>query len=186
VKNLVELHGGSVRVKSPGENQGATFVVALPISHVRADERYPWHPQAVASNPPDLMELPTLSNVRMLVVDDESDGRAFIARILEDRGASVTCASSGREALDALSRNHFDLLLSDIGMPDMDGFELIRRVRALDKSRTGPIPAIAITAYARAEDRQRSLLAGFHMHLSKPIEARELIASIAGLIHLSQ
>lgn len=186
VKNLVELHGGTVRVKSPGENQGTTFIIALPISHVGADERYPYDPQAVAPNPFDLMELPTLSNVRMLVVDDESDGRAFIARILEDRGASVTCASSGREALDALSRNHFDLLLSDIGMPDMDGFELIRRVRALDKSRTGPIPAIAITAYARAEDRQRSLLAGFHMHLSKPIEARELIASIAGLIHLSQ
>jgi PAS domain S-box-containing protein len=186
VKNLVELHGGSVRVKSPGENQGTTFIVALPISHVRADERYPCDPRAVASNPRDLMELPTLSNVRMLVVDDESDGRAFIARILEDRGASVTCASSAREALEALSRNHFDLLLSDIGMPDMDGFELIRRVRALDKSRAGPIPAVAITAYARAEDRQRSLLAGFHMHLSKPIEARELIASIAGLIHLSQ
>ncbi|MDB6011280.1 MAG: sensor hybrid histidine kinase [Gammaproteobacteria bacterium] len=186
VKNLVELHGGTVRVKSSGENQGTTFIVALPISHVRADERYPSHPQAAAPNPLDLMELPTLSNVRILVVDDESDGRAFIARILEDRGASVTCASSGQEALEALSRNHFDLLLSDIGMPDMDGFELIRRVRALDKSRTGPIPVMAITAYARAEDRQRSLLAGFHMHLAKPIEARELIASIAGLIHLSQ
>jgi PAS domain S-box-containing protein len=186
VKDLVDLHGGSVRVKSPGENLGTTFIVALPISHVRADERYQCDPRAGASNPLDLMELPTLSNVRMLVVDDESDGRAFIARILEDRGASVTCASSGREALEALSRNHFDLLLSDIGMPHMDGFELIRRVRALDKSRPGPIPAIAITAYAHAEDRQRSLLAGFHMHLSKPIEARELIASIAGLIHLSQ
>jgi PAS domain S-box-containing protein len=186
VKSLVELHGGTVRVKSPGENQGTTFTIALPISHVRADERYPGHPQAVAPNSLDIMELPTLINVRMLVVDDESDGRAFLARVLEDRGASVTCASSGREALEALSRNHFDLLLSDIGMPDMDGFELIRRVRALDKSRTGPLPAIAITAYARAEDRQRSLLAGFHMHLSKPVEARELIASIAGLIHLSQ
>jgi PAS domain S-box-containing protein len=186
VKNLVELHGGSVRVKSPGENEGSTFIVALPISHVRADEGYPCGPQAVPSKPPDLMELPTLSNAQVLVVDDESDGRAFIARILEDRGVSVTCASSAREAIEALSRNNFDLLLSDIGMPDMDGFELIRRVRALDKSRASPIPAIAITAYARAEDRQRSLLAGFHMHLSKPIEARELIASIAGLMHLSQ
>ena len=186
VKNLVELHGGTVRVKSPGENQGTTFIVTIPISHVRADEGYSSHRQSVVPNPLDLMEPPTLSNVRMLVVDDESDGRAFLARVLEDRGASVTCASSGREALEALSREHFDLLLSDIGMPGMDGFDLIRRVRALDKSRTGPLPAIAITAYARAEDRQRSLLAGFHMHLSKPIEARELIASIAGLIHLSQ
>jgi CheY-like chemotaxis protein len=85
-----------------------------------------------------------------------------------------------------LSAGHFDLLLSDIGMPDMSGFDLIRRVRHLDRSRAGPLPAIALTAYARTEDRQRSLLAGFHMHLSKPIEARELIASIAGLLHLSR
>ena len=88
--------------------------------------------------------------------------------------------------MEALARERFDILLSDIGMPDMDGYELIRRARALDASRTGPLPAIAITAYARPEDRQRSLLAGFHMHLSKPIEARELIASISGLLQLSR
>jgi CheY-like chemotaxis protein len=130
--------------------------------------------------------VPRLDEVRVLVVDDESDGRTLIARILEDRGASVVCASSAREALEALAHEYFDLLLSDIGMPDTDGLELIRWVRGLDKTRGGPIPAIAITAYARAEDRQRSLLAGFHMHLSKPIDARELVASIAGLIHLTQ
>ena len=188
VKNLLELHGGTVCVKSPGENQGSTFIVILPISHVRADESSPGNSRTVASDPPEAMEVPRLDNVRVLVVDDESDGRALIARILEERGASVICVSSAREALEALAlgREHFDLLLSDIGMPDMDGLELIRGVRGLDKSRGGPIPAIAITAYARAEDRQRSLLAGFQMHLSKPIEARELIASIAGLIHLSQ
>lgn len=186
VKNLVELHGGTVGVKSPGENRGSTFVVTLPISHVRVDEQYTGNPTTVVSDPLAAMEVPRLDAVRVLVVDDEGDGRALIARILEDRGAEVVCASSAPEALEVLAREHFDLLLSDIGMPGMDGLELIRSVRGLDKSRGGPIPAIAITAYARTEDRQRSLLAGFHMHLSKPIEARELIASIAGLIHLSQ
>jgi PAS domain S-box-containing protein len=186
VKNLIELHGGTVHVKSPGENQGSTFIVTLPLSHVRVDENYTGNARSAASEPLDATEMPRLDNVRVLVVDDESDGCALIARILEDRGAIVVCVSNAREALEALARERFALLLSDIGMPDMDGLELIRRVRGLDKSRGGPIPAIAITAYARAEDRQRSLLAGFHMHLSKPIEARELVASIAGLIHLTQ
>jgi CheY-like chemotaxis protein len=187
VRSLVELHGGSVCVKSPGESQGSTFIVSLPISHVRVDEEDPCNPGTVGSDPSETMDLPSLNNVRVLVVDDESDGRGLVARILEDRGAITVCVASAREALEALAREHFDLLLSDIGMSDVDGFELIRRVRNLDKSRIGgPIPAIALTAYARAKDRQRSLLAGFHIHLAKPIEARELIASIAGLIHLSQ
>lgn len=186
VKSLVELHGGTVRVKSPGEDQGSTFVVTLPISHVRADDRSTGSTQTTSSHPLDAIELPRLDNVRVLIVDDEADGRALVARILENRGARPVCAASAAEALELLAGEPFDLLLSDIGMPDMDGFELIRQVRQLDKSRSGPIPAVAITAYARTEDRQRSLLAGFHMHISKPIEARELVASIAGLIHLSQ
>jgi PAS domain S-box-containing protein len=186
-KNLVELHGGSIHVQSPGENQGTTFVVSLPISHVRSDE--PGAGTGRAAPPTDLVEpveLPRLDNVRVLVVDDDADGRALIGRVLEGRGAEPVCASSAEQALEAISRERFDVLLSDVGMPDMDGFELIRQVRRLDKSRPRPLPAIAITAYARPEDRQRSLLAGFHMHLSKPIEARELVASIAGLLHLSQ
>jgi len=186
VKNLVELHGGTVQVKSAGENQGTAFTLSLPISHVRIHEKNGDPPQTLPAGPLDTGELPRLDTVRVLIVDDEGDGRGLIARILEDRGARAVCASNGEEALAALAREPFDLLVSDIGMPDMDGFELIRRVRRLDQSRSGPLPAIALTAYARAEDRQRSLLAGFHMHLSKPIEARELIASIAGLIHLSQ
>ena len=184
VKNLVELHGGSVRVKSPGENLGSTFIVSLPISHVRTDDSREGQ-RTVAAEPLGTITLPPLDNIRVLLVDDESDGRELIARILENHGAIAACASNAPEALEALARERFDLLLSDIGMPDMDGFELIRRVRELDKSRNGPIPAIAITAYARTEDRQRSLLAGYHMHLSKPIETSELIASIAALIHLS-
>jgi PAS domain S-box-containing protein len=186
VKSLTELHGGTVRVKSPGENQGSTFIVTLPISHVRAEEKSPGISHTSSSHPLDAIELPRLDNVRVLIVDDEADGRALVARILENRGARPVCATTASEALELLAGERFDVLLSDIGMPDMDGFELIRQIRELDKSRRGPIPAIAITAYARAEDRQRSLLAGFHMHLSKPLEARELIASIAALIHLSQ
>ena len=185
VKSLVELHGGTVRVKSPGENLGSTFVVALPIAYVQNDD---WERRGKARSPEPLeaVALPELRGVSVLIVDDEPDGRALIARILEGRGAVATCISSASEALDALARERFDILLSDIGIPDMDGYELIRRARALDVSRKGPLPAIAITAYARPEDRQRSLLAGFHMHLSKPIEARELIASIAGLLQLSR
>ncbi|MBS0419471.1 MAG: PAS domain S-box protein [Proteobacteria bacterium] len=183
VKSLVELHGGSVRVKSPGENQGTTFIVSLPIAHVRAEENHNPAGERGEESSEDL-DLPLLQGVQVLVVDDEADGRELIARILQGRGANTQCASSAEEALDMLAQQHFDVLLSDIGMPVTDGFELIRRVRLLNARR--PIPAIAITAYARTEDRQRSLLAGFHMHLSKPIEARELIASVAGLLHLSR
>jgi PAS domain S-box-containing protein len=183
VKSLVELHGGSVRVKSPGENQGSTFVVSLPVAHVRTEEQRGLENQQQKESIAEI-ELPQLQGVRVLIVDDETDGRDLVARILAGRGAEARCASSAEEALDMLANEQFDVLLSDIGMPGTDGFELIRRVRMLDTGR--PMPAIAITAYARAEDRQRSLLAGFHMHLSKPIEARELIASIAGLLHLSQ
>ena len=185
VRSLVELHGGSVRVKSPGENLGSTFIVALPISHVRSEaSQAPSQP--VTADPIENLALPRLEGIRVLIVDDEPDGRTLVARILEAQGAAPVCASSAVEALGLLSRERFDLLLSDIGMPEMSGFDLIRQVRVLDESRPGPLPAIALTAYARPEDRQRSLLAGFHMHLSKPIEARELIASVAGLLHLSR
>ncbi len=185
VKNLIELHGGAVRVKSPGANQGSSFIITLPISLVRSDHLAETRTQGGADSP-EAVELPRLDEIRVLVVDDEEDGRHLIARILENRGAQVACVSSATGAIQALSERHFDVLLSDIGMPDMDGYQLIRKVKQLDGSRPGPLPAIAITAYARTEERQRSLLAGFHMHLSKPVEARELVASIAGLLHLSR
>ncbi len=186
VKNLVELHGGSVRVKSPGENQGSTFIVALPISHVRNEARPGGRDTGQAPEPLESIELPDLKGARILIVDDEADGRAIIARILEGQGASVVTAASPFEALDCLRQSSFDILLSDIGMPEMDGYELIRQARRFDAARASPIPAIAITAYARPEDRQRSLLAGFNLHLSKPLEARELIASVAGLLNLTR
>jgi len=186
VKNLIEMHGGSVRVKSPGENHGSTFIVVLPVSHVRADEngRAITTPTAAAI---DAIQLPRLDHVRVLVVDDEADGRGLIARILEDRGAIPTCASDAAEALKYLADGQFDVLLSDIGMPTMDGYELMRRTRAQEATlKRNRIAAVAITAYARPEDRQRSLLAGYQMHLAKPIEARELIAGIASLLDLTR
>lgn len=181
VKNLVELHGGSVRVKSAGENLGSTFIVSLPVSHVKSEDAIRKSRPAVAADPLESIDLPLLDGVRVLIVDDEPDGRTLIARILEGRGARPVCASSVMEALDLLSKQAFDILLSDIGMPDMDGYQLIRRVRALKGE---AIPAIAVTAYVRPEDRQRALLAGYHMHLSKPIEAKELIAGVASLLSL--
>ncbi|HEY4214777.1 MAG TPA: ATP-binding protein [Steroidobacteraceae bacterium] len=187
VKTLVELHGGSMRVKSPGENQGSTFVVVLPISQVRSDDTpREARPPAASTDPLETIELPRLDEARVLIVDDDQDGCALLTRILEERGAKPTCARSAQEALDCLQKQPFDVLLSDIGMPDVDGYELLRRVRLLDTPRRTPIPAIAITAYARPDDRQRSLLAGYNMHFSKPIEARELVAALAGLLRLTR
>src|SRR5262249_9361890 len=154
---------------------GSTFSVVLPVAHDQMTESQA-HRMPLAHDPLDEIELPALDDVSVLIVDDEPDGRALVARILEGRGAKPTCVSSAAEALKTLATARFDVRLSDIGMPDMDGYELMRRVRALDSTTTGTLPAIAVTAYARPEDRQRSLLAGYQMHLSKPIEPRELIA----------
>jgi PAS domain S-box-containing protein len=182
VKNLVELHGGSVRVLSAGEGQGSTFIVSLPI--VAVDPGHSLQMSAPAEDTgrdTEAIELPRLENLRILVVDDEPDGRALLARILHERGAIPVCTGSAQAALESLQNHTFDLLLSDIGMPEMDGYALIRRVRGLSTPMKS-IPAIAVTAYARPEDRQRSLLAGYQMHISKPVETPELIAAIASLL----
>jgi len=186
VKSLVELHGGSVRVKSPGENQGATFVISLPISMVPTQDEptAAQHPSSQTSCDP--LELPSLDGIKILIVDDDADSLALAARILEGHNAETVPIRSAVEALNLLRNQSFDIVLSDIGMPDLDGYSFIRKVRELDGARRTPIPAIAITAFARAEDRQRSLLAGFQMHISKPIEAAELIAGIASLLRLSR
>ena len=182
VKNLVELHGGSVRVLSAGEGQGSTFIVSLPVVAVDPGHNLPLSRRAEdTERDTEALELPRLENLRILVVDDEPDGRALLARILHERGAVPVCTGSAQVALESLQNHTFDLLLSDIGMPEMDGYALIRRVRSLSTPMKG-IPAIAVTAYARPEDRQRSLLAGYQMHISKPVETPELIAAIASLL----
>ena len=184
VKHLVELHGGSVRVKSPGENQGATFIVALPISAMHLDDVKPERP-AFSDVDVSTIELPHLAGVRALVVDDQPDARILICRLIEEHGGRCILAESGAEALRMLGQEDVNIIVSDIGMPDLDGYELIRKVRSLHDSRVRNLPAIALTAYARNDDRQRALLAGFQMHVSKPVEPRELIAGIASLLNLA-
>jgi CheY-like chemotaxis protein len=184
VKHLVELHGGTVRAKSAGEGEGATFIVGLPLDAVRAghngEERV--HPGA-AGGGPARYECPDLSGVRVLVVDDEPDARLLVKRILEECKAQVLTAASAVEALEGVTRERPDVLVSDIGMPGVDGYELLRRVRALGAEAGGNLPAVALTAFARAEDRLRALRVGYHIHVAKPVEPMELmmvVASAAG------
>jgi PAS domain S-box-containing protein len=181
VKHLVELHGGSVRVKSSGEGKGSTFIVALPISVIRAEESRPEH-REFSDVDVSTLELPSLNGVSALVVDDQPDARILICRLIEEHGGRCMVAASGIEALTMVVEEDVNILISDIGMPDFDGYELIRKIRSMHDSRVRNIPAIALTAYARNDDRQRALLAGFQMHVSKPVEPRELIAGIASLL----
>jgi PAS domain S-box-containing protein len=182
VKDLIELHGGSVHVTSRGEGLGATFSVHLPLAVLNAApppvERV--HPRAPSARVA-VFEHADLSGVRVLVVDDEVDARELIARILRDCDANVATAGGAHEALEILQREGADLLVSDVGMPDIDGYELLRRVRALPNEGTRRIPAVALTAFARSEDRTRALRAGFLVHVAKPVEPSELIATIASV-----
>ena len=185
VKQLTELHGGSVRVKSAGEGKGAAFIIALPlvVVHPEAVEPEDFDKDGTMSASGDYQE-PTLDGVKVLVVDDEPDARELIQRVLEGCNAEVITASSVQEALEALSRFKPHVLISDIGMPQEDGYQLIRKVRERQPDQGGMIPAVALTAYARAEDRKRVLLSGYQMHIAKPIEADELVAVVTSLTSL--
>jgi len=182
VRQLVELHGGTVSVQSAGEGQGATFSVDLPLLPVRrepASELPRVHPTtktgAILDCPPELTDL------RVLLVDDEADSRDLLNLVLDSCGAHVTLASSAAEAFETIKRGKFDVIISDIGMPDEDGFSLIGKIRSLTNEQGGDVPAIALTAYARAEDRVKALRSGFQMHIAKPVEPSELIVAVANL-----
>ena len=178
VRHLVELHGGTVSAESSGEGKGATFLVELPeIAHQTAAKDRPRQPRLPAPAP---TSLPELNGLRVLVVDDDRDARRLFAEMLQHYGASVTTLASASEVLAALHESSWDFLVSDIGMPDIDGYELINRVRGTDSSRH--LPAIALSAYAREEDRKKALATGYQLHLSKPVEPAELAAAIAGLM----
>ena len=182
VRHLVELHGGAVRVESAGEGAGSTFTVTLPVAPVHRSADAEERVQPVACNTLPAHECPErLDGLRVLVVDDEPDARELLATGIGQCGAEVVTASSAREALEAIAGMKFDVLISDIGMPGEDGYELIRRVRALPYEEWGATPAVALTAYARTEDRLQALRAGFEMHVSKPVELTELIVVIANL-----
>jgi PAS domain S-box-containing protein len=173
VRQLVEVHGGTVEAASPGEGQGAVFTVRLPT----ITSPGPSNSAELAAE--TAIEYPAqLRNLAVLVVDDEPDVRELLTFILEQAGAIVTTVASVQEALLAIEQIKVDVLISDIGMPDQDGYTLIRHLRAMEAEQT-KIPAIALTAYARGEDRRQALEAGFQVHLSKPIEPEALIAAIA-------
>jgi CheY-like chemotaxis protein len=176
VRQLVELHGGTVHAESPGPDRGATFVIELPL--LEPGLIRPVHPDepAPARDAPAHV---TLAGLTVLAVDDEPDTLSVVRRLLEDRQAQVLTAASANEALALLAERQPDVLLSDIAMPDADGYELIRRIRA---SRAGAdLPAVAITAYARAEDQVRALRAGYQAHVAKPLQATELVETVAML-----
>lgn len=180
VRHLVELHGGTVRAHSEGEDKGATFTVKLPLMPVRVKRHldgqvYP----TVAGVPFD--NSPALNGVRVLIVDDEVDSREFLVAALEQCEAKVFAFASASEALEALLRLKPDVLVSDIAMPLEDGYSLIRKVRQLSAEQGGQIPAIALTAYARAEDRMKALASGFQSHIPKPVEPAELATVVASL-----
>ena len=184
VKQLVELHGGSIRAASPGVGMGATFSVSLPLSVVHpapADALPRRHPVAAAPGVVNPEMCLSLARVRVLVVDDEADARNLVRRLLENCDAIVTTAGSASEGMRVMQAERPDVLVSDIGMPDEDGYAFIRQVRALGPERGGDVPAVALTAYARSEDRMRSVLAGFQMHVAKPVEPAELITMVASL-----
>ena len=181
VRQLVELHGGTVRADSEGEGKGATFTVKLPLIPIRV-ERHPGervHPTVDLGVPFD--NPPALKGVRVLLVDDEADSREFLVAALEECEAKVFDVASASEALEAVSQFKPDVLVSDIGMPLEDGYSLIRKVRQLSAEQGGEIPAIALTAYARAEDRMKAIASGFQMHISKPVEPAELVTVVASL-----
>ncbi|MBD2040472.1 PAS domain S-box protein [Microcoleus sp. FACHB-672] len=181
VRHLAELHGGSVHASSPGEGLGSTFTVKLPLraacSITGDPERV--HPTVDSGVAFDLA--PSLEGLRVLVVDDEADARDFLLTALEECGALVKTAGSVREAMAQIKQFNPNVLVSDIGMPQEDGYALIRQVRALDAERGEFLPAAALTAYAREEDRRRTLLAGFQIHMPKPVSPAELAAVVANL-----
>ena len=180
VRHLVELHGGIITVESAGQNQGATFTVRLPILPVQVDASRPTEGGGQVMLPVPNAEA-VLNGLFILAVDDEPDARQLLAQILTAYGATVTTTDSAESALEIIRQQQPDLLVSDIGMPNHDGYSLIRRVRELEQGQSQRLPAIALTAYARPKDRMQALAAGFNHHVPKPVEPTELVTVITSL-----
>ncbi|HKP57884.1 MAG TPA: ATP-binding protein [Polyangiales bacterium] len=180
-KHLVDLHGGSVEVRSEGLGRGASFIVLLPVSPVISTTLGVTKVPATTPTTRELSREDLLAGLRVLVVDDEDDARDLLRITLESCGAQVHDAGSAREALAALQAERVDVVVSDIGMPEEDGYSLVRSIRTLANSAHANTPVIALTAFARNEDRKRALLEGFNLHMAKPVEPAELLAAIADL-----
>lgn len=179
-RHLVELHGGTIHADSPGKEQGAVFTVRLPLLQTEAEEQGDDQSLQLLS-----CDLQPLQNIRVLLVDDEADTRELIAFILEQAGATLTMANSAIAALELLPQVQPDVLVSDVGMPDMDGYTLIQRIRAMSAAPLSQVPALALTAYAGVVNQQQALAAGFQMHLAKPVEPEALVEAIAALVSRS-
>jgi len=178
VRRLVALHGGRVEATSAGRGQGALFAVHLPLLAAEA-RPLPVLPAGEVRRPREDPALPRLDRVRALVVDDHEDSRRFVQTVLADSGADVVVADSVDAALDVLARTYVDVLVSDIGMPGADGYDLIARVREMEREHGGRIPAVALTAYAGEENRDRALAAGFSAHVTKPVSPGALVRIVA-------
>ncbi len=186
VRHLTELHGGTVQATSGGEGLGSTFTVTLSAAPTNADDPRAHAPSRRDGGLSIAGPLPAhnaLSGLKVLVVDDEPDARELVRRLLHDYGAEVATAGSVLEAMQAMTAGKIDVLLSDIGMPEFDGYDLIRRLRALPANAGRDVPAVALTAFARYEDRERALEAGFQMHVPKPVEPITLVTAVAQLAH---
>jgi CheY-like chemotaxis protein len=179
-RQLVELQGGSMVAQSPGLGQGSTFTARFPRSPIAAapmDSRVYSRAERMAR----LEDGPDLSGIHVLVAEDDDDARGLIEKVLTTQGATVTSVSSARAALDLLLERPFDVMVSDIEMPGTDGYQLIRELRLRTPKEGGSVPAAALTAYARTEDRMRALRAGFQLHLAKPVQPSELVTVVASL-----
>ncbi len=183
VRHLVELHGGTVKAESKGENEGSTFIVNMPmlVDTMESETAQEQAKQGASGGSSTDERLPNLEGLRVLVVDDEPDALEYLRAVLERSRAEVTSAQSATEALASLESLRPDIIVSDIGMPDVDGYDFVRSLRALPAERGGSLPAIALTAYARSEDRLRALREGFQMHIPKPFEPSELVMIVASL-----
>ena len=178
VRYLVEQHGGSVAATSDGLDQGSTFMITLPIQSVVKGNH---QPKPSETENQTEAKLSSLQDIKILVVDDEADARHILKITLEEYEAEVRTADSVNAALSILDQFHPDILVSDIGMPEEDGYDLIRKIRSLPSDKGGKIPAVALTGYARAEERTQALLAGFQLHISKPVNSEELVAAVVNL-----
>jgi PAS domain S-box-containing protein len=180
VRHIVEMHGGTVDASSPGEGQGATFTVRMPVMSVQVPPSKREHPVAPMSEA--LSGLTSLKGIHVFAVDDEPDALRLLRDVLEMAGAEVATSTSGPAALAAIAQQRPDVIIADVGMPEMDGFALIKKVRESADPDVRDIPAAALTAFARSEDRTKALQSGFEMHLAKPVDPAELVASIATLV----
>ena len=182
VRHLVELHGGGIGAESAGLGQGSVFTVELPLAEERRDPARAEERRREVERRRSKRGSVRLDDVHVLLVEDDDDSRKLLGTMLKRYGARVTSTKSAAEALSVFSSEIPDLLISDIGMPDEDGYEFIRKLRALPPEKGGQTPAIALTGYASRKDRERALAAGYHQHIAKPIEQTEMITAIAALV----